>query len=386
MERESRCLLVLDANILIKDFWWKSETLEYLQNRMFLFHSIAIPKLSLDEATAHLIRRAENLKERMDENSSSERLIGQYQQLYNKSSKDAETPQELGKRYKQFITVMVQKFDGLIVENSKVDIDTILDRSINRIKPFNKGDKGFRDTILWLSILDMIKDYQRVSFISANVNDFANGSNDTLHKDLLEEVKEVLPSHLNFYFFRNLEAFIARMDPDRKVGAQAFLKAVMSGGYTKFKIDDWLEKNLIQKLSDSILEDFDGVKWAGLPYWVEAPKLIEIEDLVGIEIYRENFIEKNIIEFYVDIALIGIFICCIPSNEWEGVAFHRQIRDVYCSNFWTNIKLRSIGTFVIRLTFDIQSQQVLSFDGVPLEHDFDQAYEKIEDILLYKYD
>ncbi len=51
-------------------------------------------------------------------------------------------------------------------------------RSLNRVKPFSdKGDKGFKDTLIWLSILDDAKVNKNINYIfcSQNTNDFEQG-------------------------------------------------------------------------------------------------------------------------------------------------------------------------------------------------------------------
>lgn len=372
------CLLVLDANILIKDFWWKSETFNYLQDRMFLLHALVIPKISLEESKEHLIRRAQDLKVRMDEKPESERLLGQYRNLYNRSYYSIESPEELGDRYEKYIIERLSSFNGFIANNAQVNMEDILKRSIKRIKLFNKGDKGFRDTILWLSVIELVKKYQKVSFVSENINDFADKSSFSLHVELEKELQEHLPEHVNFFYFKSLDAFSAQMDKDKSAGAKAFGKALMMGGYKKFELISWLTDNLVEKFSESSIDDFDGVQWAGLPYWAEAPRLIDVEELIGIETYREKFISEDVVEFYIDIALVGLFACMILTDNWEGIVFHNQVEMISATDYWTNVNIRSIGAFVIKLTFDIKSEEVLSFYGVPLESDFEKALEAIE--------
>jgi hypothetical protein len=60
-------------------------------------------------------------------------------------------------------------------------------RAIQQIKPFQDGDKGYRDTLIWLSFLQFLKttsrlNVQEISFISNNKSDFyevAKNSSDT---------------------------------------------------------------------------------------------------------------------------------------------------------------------------------------------------------------
>lgn len=372
------CLLVLDANILIRDFWWKSSAFKYLQDRIFLSHAIVIPKISVEESKAHLIRRSQDLAVRMREKPDSDRLIEQYKNLHNTSTYNNESPKVLGERYEIYIKDKIEKFGGFIADYPEINTEDILDRSINRIKPFNKGDKGFRDTVLWLSVLELVKKYERVSFVSENVSDFADESKKYIHVDLELELKKYLSDHLNFFYFRNLDEFSAYMDKDKKNGADSFAKALMAGGYKDFELISWLTNNLVEEFSKSEIESFDGVHWPGLPYEVEAPILTYVEEVVGIDIHRAKFITDTVIEFYIDVALIGIFSCVIFNHRWDNIVFSHQVERVETESYWKNIDVRSVGNFVIKLTFDINCEKVLSFYGVPLESDFSKAYEAID--------
>lgn len=381
---EDYYLLVLDANILIKDFWLKGQSFNYLKDRDFLLHKLTIPQISLDEAMGAIIRRATDLLLRLEEQPKSFRLLEQYQKLFNKSKIDNETAEELGERYQAFIKKFVEEYKGFIIQNVDVDMQTIIQRSINRVKPFNQGDKGFRDTVLWLNILELVKKYPKVSFVSENINDFAEKENLTLHPDLKIELYKYLNEDYNFLFFRNLDAFIAVMDKDKKIGAEAFLKALITKGYKNFILHEWLKDNLIQAFEDSIHENFDGVAWAGLPYWAEAPNLIKITKIVGIEPYRAKFIEENLVEFFIDVALVGDFIASVLFADPEEIIYYKQVKKVKSDkhdSFWSSVVFESIATFIIKLTFDIKSQEVKKFYGTPLLHNFKEAIESIENII-----
>ena len=46
----------------------------------------------------------------MKEKPDSDRLLGQYQKLYNKKYQDEESPIELGERYQSWLVLKVEKF------------------------------------------------------------------------------------------------------------------------------------------------------------------------------------------------------------------------------------------------------------------------------------
>lgn len=159
------------------------------------------------------------------------------------------------------------------------------------------------------------------------------------------------------------------MDRDGDAGAQTLKKALMSDGYRDFRLDSWIWDNI-----DSILHchEFDGVKWATLPYRLESPKLTELEDLVGMEIYNELPINLDKVEFFCDLAVVGIFQCSIPYSDWKEIIHPRQVvwSDEQSDGVWTYVGIRSVGSFLMRITFDLNSATVIAHDVTAIEHNF----------------
>lgn len=85
-------------------------------------------------------------------------------------------------------------------------------RAAERVRPSTEGDKQFRDTVLWLSMLDHLPGYiggYPAAFISANPRDFAAGSSGDarvqLHPDLRAEADA---ANLTLEFYTSLQAFL----------------------------------------------------------------------------------------------------------------------------------------------------------------------------------
>lgn len=345
--------------------------------RNFLSHRLAIPSIALEEAASHLERRAIGLLERISESGYTPRLEAQYQRLFFKEKRTRETAGELAQRYKKFIRIALDKNQGVLVEPPNVELDTLLERSIDRKKPFNKGDKGFRDTLIWLNAVDLVREFKRVSFVSANTSDYSDGSD--LHPDLKEDLTEVLPDHLSFRYFRGLPEFIAFMDRDGSAGATALRNALMSTGYAGFTLDNWVLKEGIGSIEEL---EFDGVEWTAFPYWAENPKLTELEDLVGIEVHGEQSIGDDRIEFYCDVSLVGVFQCSILLSSWESIIHPMQVEwvDEESSDIWTAVGVRSAGTFIFRIIFDLNTASIVESNVVVVPHKIMDSQEDLEDI------
>jgi hypothetical protein len=99
-------------------------------------------------------------------------------------------------------------FDEQVFPYKKEYFQESIRRSINRIRPCSEKREEFRDTILWLSVLDIARltDERNVVFISGNKKDFlADAGNGQLHSDLLADVKN---HRVTVKYYQNIHGFI----------------------------------------------------------------------------------------------------------------------------------------------------------------------------------
>lgn len=90
---------------------------------------------------------------------------------------------------------------------------TVVERAIKAVKPFNGQEKGYRDTLIWLSFLNHLKENRidgDVAFITNNKHDFFESKgnslffNSELLKDIEQyEIKANIKPYLNIYDFVN---------------------------------------------------------------------------------------------------------------------------------------------------------------------------------------
>jgi len=149
--------------------------------------------------------------------------------------------------------------------------------------------------------------------------------------------------------------------------------------YGEFKLENWVLENIDELLRDS---ELDTVSWTALPYWAENPRLVDLEELIGIEVHHERPLENDRVEFFCDLSLIGIFQCSILFGSWKSVIHSRQIEwvDEESSDMWTEIGLRSVGTFLARIVFDLNTATVVEHDVVAIPHDIYSALDSLENL------
>jgi PIN domain-containing protein len=374
--------VVLDANILIRDFWMSGRSFSYLLMHQFLDHRPIIPEVAYLEARSNLKRRAETLlSNRSSNGDGSQGNTHKLLRLFNYKRVPSNAKWHIDtllKRWDKHITGILKHFGGQMLPSPQVNIKEIVQRSIERKKPFSNGDRGFRDTIIWLSALDLIGPESRVSFVTSNTQDFFQANSSEPHPEILTEAKKKLGKHCKMLFHRSLDEFIAKFDSDHSASSATLQRALISNTLSGFDLWNWLVENLLKIVGD---DDFDGVNWAGLPYDAEAPVLVDVEELIAVDIPRTSHLIEDTYRLYCDVAFIGHFGCDIAFSKAETVVNPNQIlwKDE-ADSIWTSIVVRAAATFIVRIDFDVRTRTVIECFARPLVHweSYDEAIDDLE--------
>lgn len=206
-------LIFIDTNIFHNH--WQLKNVDFT----FLFNFIrnTDSKLLISEVVL-----AENENNRNKELLSQKSTIEKALKTINIICKD---PIEIDfknllKEYK-FKDVLEEKLDIDFIDYIdvlSVTQEETLKRALEIRPPFKSNEKGYRDTLIWLSFLYYLKKNnikEEVAFISANSDDFYNGQKTGLKKELQEDLDYLgLECKINIY--NSLFLFIEKnvMDDD----------------------------------------------------------------------------------------------------------------------------------------------------------------------------
>ncbi|MCA6215519.1 DUF4935 domain-containing protein [Ideonella sp. B7] len=92
------------------------------------------------------------------------------------------------------------KLDSVaLVEYQSISHAVVVERALKRVRPFQENEKGYRDTLIWLSLLEHLSRLpagSEIVFISANKSDFYDPSSKTpaFHPSLQEDIDRLCPS------------------------------------------------------------------------------------------------------------------------------------------------------------------------------------------------
>src|SRR3989344_452701 len=207
MLQKTPMYVVLDTNVIIKDYYFKSKRFETLFNYLSKTpHKMVLPQIVLDELRSNHRQDVAKLSEDFLKIADNARQILGRDDAENKLDVNEEE-----RLYASFLKSFLQEKPVKIIKHDDSHYKKIIERGVRRTAPFKLGkpDYGFKDAIVWETIKDMLNDsaYGTVAFISKNTDQFANIAKDDLHPDLKKETKECPGKIL---YFNNLEAFLEK--------------------------------------------------------------------------------------------------------------------------------------------------------------------------------
>jgi hypothetical protein len=98
----------------------------------------------------------------------------------------------------------------VFISYNEIQNTELVNRAINKVRPFQNEDKGFRDTLIWLSLIEYLKKKkhtEKVAFINNNPKDFYDRDKTGLHPDLLTDLAR-LEIKNEFVIYHSIKEFI----------------------------------------------------------------------------------------------------------------------------------------------------------------------------------
>lgn len=185
--------VVLDSNIIIADFWLEST------NFKLLFESVKkgevkvyLPEVVLDEVVSKFGKRLEDSKRKIESELKTFKKL---------SWKEQENPITASiidgsvAEYQKHLRKVVKGNSIEIIKYPKINHKFLANKAINKLKPFNRNEKGYRDCLIWENVKGLLTEIEsavsqpELVFISNNYKDFATNEYE-LHPDLVDELND----------------------------------------------------------------------------------------------------------------------------------------------------------------------------------------------------
>ncbi|VVM48051.1 hypothetical protein PS662_00640 [Pseudomonas fluorescens] len=210
-------------------------------------------------------------------------------------------------------SVLVDRAECLeIVEYEGISQTLIAERAMLKIRPFRENEKGFRDTLIWISLLDYLKENRiagDVFFITGNTSDFMGANKGCFHDDLLQDItsKQLL---CNLQLVTSLQEFLrGHVDShehalDRNKAENEFSRYLEENAVQFLQ---HVESRLASVLSERLFSNV-GILANSSPITAEIVEgledfyFVKTEDLGNNEVYVSCLFELRIVELKIDMS------------------------------------------------------------------------------------
>jgi hypothetical protein len=231
-------IIVLDTSVLIPDFRLRGVLFRaVLRTAQDLRAHIDIPKLVVDE---FINKYREELQNSCD---SMRRYENKIRSLISSPLRERriDVPGQVA-LYSDWLRGELSKSNIRSPDYPNMSHELLVKRALAKRKPFDsEGQRGYRDTVLWETILRRRARSEEIFFVSKNVRDFADPKDPhKLHPHLIEDLHSLRDCKSSVQFFDGFEDLLAHaLSPRQRLFPQ-LLTEIENGRLGEHELKPWL--------------------------------------------------------------------------------------------------------------------------------------------------
>ena len=174
-------IIYIDTSIIIRENFFRSAVaIACLHAAKLLNISVYIPQVVVDEAKYNIKKQLTSAEKKLDE---CNKLIGE-----NSLTVDWDVKSE--NLLKEFDKILSEN-DVILLPYPNTEHEVIVDRIYSNKRPFQGKETGYKDYLIWLSILKHLQQDSKPKkpiFLVNNPRDFLNDEKSGLHEDLENDI------------------------------------------------------------------------------------------------------------------------------------------------------------------------------------------------------
>ncbi len=321
--------IIIDSNALIPHYYFlQGSNFELIKK--FIKHnpetSLVLPKIVLEEVTNKYRKHLE------EDYKNCQKLYIKFINKFPRTNLIKEPfnldINEESRNYNYFLTTDIKEdFNLEIFDYCQISHERIVNRAILHKKPFDeKSEKGYRDSLIWESILDIAqKAEDEVVFITNNKKDFLSGETTDLHPELIADLEAINIPLEKIRVFKSIGDFVKEfiLPKIKQIG-----KVILEENLKEYTIIDYLrsERESIKTKIETELENLLRHKEE-----LEELSIRCLESPTNLEIVQTGEIEKDevFVNFNVNYS-IDVECLVLKSSYWsseEGKTLNISIID-----------------------------------------------------------
>lgn len=287
--------------------------------------------------------------------------------------------------YQSMLMDLIRREKFKILPYPKCSHREVVERALKRHKPFDeKGHKGYRDTIVWETVLELARSKapSKIAFISKNTSDFCESSGSSeLHPNLKADIhsgRSKRSIDVGIVFFGSLEEFVGSHIRPGLAIVEPIRQQLSEGSYHQLNLQTYAPVLLSELYHSKSFTRIKNVKpRLRLPDYIRHIELNAEKsstDVHGISVFDVRLISKD--EIDIDFSLmcklsIDFHVTTsdfdkLPEQLMQSVNRNSLLSRVF-SVFFGNINLETRLTF--RLVFDMVSKQVKAWQILDIRSD-----------------
>lgn len=234
-------IVVLDTTETFADLRLEGPNFRMLKAYLSRTRSrLAIPQIVVEETINHY---REKLAESAETASTSLRDIGRMlgeSKAYPPPTIDqAKTVDD----FRRYLDMQIGELGGSVITYGNVQLPDLIARSLGRRRPFdNNGQRGFRDAVLWESlmkeVIPSLRDNEPMALVTRNSKDF--GKEPELFLELQDDCRSRSKPYVQVRLFNGLQSFVDKEVKPNLEKLEAIHREIGQGQFKAFSLDGFL--------------------------------------------------------------------------------------------------------------------------------------------------
>ncbi|HEY1772931.1 MAG TPA: PIN domain-containing protein [Gammaproteobacteria bacterium] len=285
--------VILDSNVFVERDWRANKP------SMKLLRAAVDAGICIVVVPQIVIEEVEN-KFREALEKSMEKLAEQTQRINELAGEDVVDKTKLGAKLNETIERYSKDFRSSLesLKYSQPSYEAVpqgrlVKRALLRRKPFVESGRGYRDALLWESLLPVLKDDEgETVLVTENHKDFCDKDVEQLHENLVNDLREMGKKQINVSVCRDIQTLIKKvLNPQLELVIALKKQETIKPVAFDFKSWFFANRDAIQeKLESEILDK-------GLTWWPgemsDNASIRYVEDPDRIELIEEYQLGKD---------------------------------------------------------------------------------------------
>lgn len=347
--------IVIDANIFIECFLMTSTSFKtFLDGLKTIEATLYVPEIILSET---INKYEERLRDAKNEIDKSFRTLGPFIQPRPTHPVTDDYVDQAIAEYERHFKDRLVEVGAIFVDYPDISHREVVERELQRKKPFTSKGKGYRDFLIWMTVLEIANTDGPVFFVTNNHEDFAVSRTErTLHRDLGADLTALgLPESAITLFYRlddfNQDQIIPKLEWLNMV------EEITAGTYEGLDISSEISNGMHSELVGSEFEA------GALNLPGDSASFDSVHDVVDYTVTDVHRLPSGELLIGVDALVECEFDVFIHKSEahWREEGGPTVVDWNWNESFVRAVALVTVRV-ILRMTFDSQIEEITSFE------------------------